>query len=49
MLGDLFTKTCKLIPFGDHTGSPNTKKLKISLNIYPNTILFPVTHSRHLA
>ena len=44
MLGDLFTKTCKIIPFGDYTGSTNTTKLKISLNIYPNIILLPVTH-----
>ena len=44
MLGDLFTKTYKLIPFGGHTGSLNAKYFKISLNIYPNTILFPVTH-----
>ena len=28
MLGDLFTKTCKIIPFGDYTGSTNATKLK---------------------
>ena len=28
MLDDLFTKTCKIIPFGDHTRCSNTEKKK---------------------
>ena len=39
MLDDLSTRTCKIIPFGDHTGSPIQTKIENLLNIYPNTIL----------
>ena len=40
MLGDLSTKTCKIIPFGDHTGNPIQKKKEKSPKQLPkhNTI-----------
>ena len=46
MSGDLSTKTCKIIPFGDHSGFKNALKRKLEGVDFPSQTLSPVTEGK---